>query len=95
MEEGLTNEIFNSPQHPYTQALLNSIPKVSTTNQRMKLKSIQGSAPSLTDLPKGCPFSPRCNKSIDRCFTELPSYHAFSHTQKSMCFLCEEGHISE
>ncbi|TPF18405.1 ABC transporter ATP-binding protein [Priestia megaterium] len=95
MEEGLTNEIFNSPQHPYTKALLDSIPKVSTTDQRRKLKSIQGSAPSLTDLPKGCPFSPRCNKSIDRCFTELPSYYTFSPTQKSMCLLSEEGNMSE
>jgi peptide/nickel transport system ATP-binding protein len=90
MEEGLATEIFYSPKHPYTKALLNSIPKMDE-EEKSRLKPIKGSAPSLTNLPKGCPFAERCEVVMEKCFTEMPAYKSFSDTQRSMCFLAGEG----
>jgi oligopeptide/dipeptide ABC transporter ATP-binding protein len=89
MEEGLAHEIFYSPKHPYTKALLNSIPRVD--GEKTRLKPIKGSAPSLENISAGCPFADRCEFAFDKCFAEMPSYKSFSSTQKSMCFLTMEG----
>jgi oligopeptide/dipeptide ABC transporter ATP-binding protein len=89
MEEGLANEIFYSPQHPYTKALLNSIPRVD--GEKTRLKPIKGAAPSLQTASKGCPFAERCDFAMDKCFSHVPEYKSFSSTQKSMCFLAGEG----
>ena len=88
MEEGTTKEIFYSPKHPYTKALLNSIPKVSDAKER--LKPIKGTSPSLLNPPKGCPFAERCEYKMDRCISEMPEYTSFSSTQRCMCFLAEK-----
>lgn len=88
MEEGTINEIFYSPKHPYTKALLNSIPKVNDTKKR--LIPIKGSAPSLSNPPSGCPFAERCEYVMDKCFDKIPKYISFSSTQRCMCFLYEE-----
>ncbi|MEY2192787.1 ABC transporter ATP-binding protein [Neobacillus sp. BF23-41] len=89
MEEGLVHEIFYSPKHPYTKALLNSIPRVD--GEKTRLKSIKGAAPSLQSMKSGCPFAERCEYAMDKCFIEVPEYKNFSATQKSMCFLTVEG----
>ncbi|SFB09311.1 MULTISPECIES: ABC transporter ATP-binding protein [unclassified Bacillus (in: firmicutes)] len=89
MEEGLTHEIFYSPKHPYTKALLNSIPRVD--GEKTRLKPIKGSAPSLKGTAQGCPFAERCEFAFDKCLNEVPEYHHFSSTQRSMCFLTEKG----
>ncbi|MEH7479848.1 ABC transporter ATP-binding protein [Neobacillus drentensis] len=89
MEEGLVHEIFYSPKHPYTKALLNSIPRVD--GEKTRLKSIKGAAPSLQSMKSGCPFAERCEYAMDKCFIEVPEYKNFSATQKSMCFLTGEG----
>ncbi|MGV8980571.1 ABC transporter ATP-binding protein [Clostridium sp.] len=88
MEEGTTREIFYSPKHPYTKALLNSIPKAGDTKER--LIPIKGTAPSLLNPPKGCPFAERCEFVMDKCNLELPKYTLFSSTQRCMCFLAEK-----
>lgn len=88
MEEGMANEIFYSPKHPYTKALLNSIPRVD--GEKTRLKPIKGSAPSLKNVGKGCPFADRCEFVFEKCFTEVPQYKTFSATQRSMCFLTEK-----
>lgn len=88
MEEGTTREIFYSPKHPYTKALLNSIPKVSDAKER--LKPIKGTSPSLLNPPKGCPFAERCEYKMDRCISQMPQYTSFSSTQRCMCFLAEK-----
>ena len=88
MEEGTINEIFYSPKHPYTKALLNSIPKLNDTKKR--LIPIKGSAPSLSNPPSGCPFAERCEFVMDRCFDKIPKYISFTVTQRCMCFLYEE-----
>jgi peptide/nickel transport system ATP-binding protein len=76
VEAGDVRDIFYRPEMPYTWGLLGSIPRVDRGDKR--LKSIKGSPPSLINLPKGCPFSPRCDyrKHVEgdgvRCANEVP-----------------------
>ena len=70
VEVGETREIFNHPAHPYTEALLRSVPKVEERVER--LFSIEGQPPSLVDLPPGCRFAPRCAVRHERCDAEPP-----------------------
>jgi len=88
MEEGLVEEIFYEPKHPYTKALLNSIPKVEG-DEKIRLEPIKGSAPSLIDPPKGCPFAERCEFANSKCFNEMPENITFSNTHKAMCFFAK------
>jgi oligopeptide transport system ATP-binding protein len=68
LEIGEVKEIYNHPAHPYTQALLQSIPRV---DQRVeKLYGISGAPPNLNDLPEGCAFAPRCKQKLTRCDTD-------------------------
>lgn len=88
MEEGLVDEIFYEAKHPYTKALLNSIPRLED-HDKSRLKPIKGSAPSLLNQSKGCPFVDRCEYAFKRCFQEVPQYEDFSETHRVMCFLKE------
>jgi oligopeptide transport system ATP-binding protein len=88
MEEGLTEEIFYEPKHPYTKALLNSVPKAEG-DEKIRLQPIKGSAPSLLNPPNGCPFAERCQFASSRCFDEMPEYKSYSSTHRSRCFLEE------
>src|SRR5256884_8819345 len=65
VESGPVRQIFNAPAHPYTQALLNSIPRMCANRQR--LSAIDGQPPDLVALPPGCAFAPRCPSALDRC----------------------------
>jgi oligopeptide/dipeptide ABC transporter ATP-binding protein len=80
VENAPIRELFNNPQHPYTQALMDSLPKMEQKVKR--LYSIEGQPPDLGDLPPGCSFSPRCLKAMDICLQENPG-----HT------VVKEGHI--
>lgn len=86
MEEGTTREIFYSPKHPYTRALLKSIPKADY-EQKERLKPIKGTAPSLLNPPVGCPFAERCEEVTEMCLKQIPEYTKFSDTQRCMCFI--------
>jgi oligopeptide/dipeptide ABC transporter ATP-binding protein len=88
MEEGTTEEIFYSSKHPYTKALLNSIPKVQG-DEKVRLEPIKGSAPSLLNPPKGCPFAERCAFAKPECVNKMPEYKSFSETHKSMCLFAQ------
>lgn len=88
MEEGTTDEIFYSSKHPYTKALLNSIPKIQG-DEKVRLEPIKGSAPSLLNPPIGCPFAERCVFAKSECINKMPEYKRFSETQKSMCFFAK------
>lgn len=70
METATINEIFDSPMHPYTQALLNSIP--SLDQEVEKLQTIPGEPPNLLQLPTGCPFQNRCSQVNDACKKDVP-----------------------
>jgi len=84
-EIGTTLEIFGRPQHPYTQALLQSIPTVGGTTRSLKV--IPGFPPLLTDPPKGCSFHPRCPYAFDRCSIEDPPLLPTSREGKAACHL--------
>lgn len=70
METASIQEIFNNPKHPYTQALLDSIP--SLDQEVEKLRTIPGEPPNLLQLPQGCPFQQRCNKVSESCKGKIP-----------------------
>ena len=70
VEQGTVRDLFNSPSHPYTQALLASVPNVAELTSR--LASIEGQPPALFDLPEGCRFAPRCAYADDRCHSDYP-----------------------
>lgn len=89
MEEGLVEDIFYRPHHPYTQGLLRSLPKQSE-GFRERLIPIEGSPPDLLHPPTGCPFMERCPQAHERC-VELPPVYALSESHHSMCWLDQEG----
>jgi oligopeptide/dipeptide ABC transporter ATP-binding protein len=70
VEQGTVHELFTNPQHPYTQGLLRSIPKLGHKTEY--LPTIEGTVPSLGNLPRGCRFQSRCPKVFDRCRTAEP-----------------------
>ncbi len=84
-EIGPALEVFGKPQHPYTQALLQSIPTVE--GERRTLKVIPGFPPQLTEQPPGCSFHPRCPYAFDRCRTEDPPLVSTSPEGKAACHL--------
>lgn len=95
MEEGLTDEIFYAPKHPYTKALLRAIPRPQS-GSRERLESIPGMAPSLASPPPGCPFAERCKFACETCNQGIPQYRVYSDTQRAMCiFSDEELHAME
>src|SRR6266850_505869 len=82
VEDGPVRAIFNHPSHPYTQALLASVP---TMDERVdRLYSISGQPPALWDLPAGCRFAPRCPHADQRCRRDYPP-----------CFTAGEGHTAD
>ena len=70
VEHATADDLFQNPMHPYTQGLLNSIPKLNRTDE--KLMSIRGMVPKATKMPIGCAFNPRCDYATDLCRTEIP-----------------------
>jgi oligopeptide transport system ATP-binding protein len=71
VESSILHNIFNNARHPYTQGLLNSIPRLDEKEQN-RLKSIPGYPPMLSSPPTGCAFAPRCNLVEERCWVEVP-----------------------
>ena len=70
VETATTRELFKAPRHPYTSALINSVPRLDRKDNR--LYSIEGQPPSMTDLPRGCRFFPRCSVARDVCREQEP-----------------------
>jgi oligopeptide/dipeptide ABC transporter ATP-binding protein len=71
VENASIDTVFNDPQHPYTVALIHSLPRLGTRSKR--LISIEGQPPDLGDLPPGCSFAPRCPVAMDVCRQRPPS----------------------
>lgn len=85
VESGTTSQIFKNPAHPYTKALLNSLPKLNVKSDR--LESIPGQPPDQTSLPSGCRFAPRCSEVMDKCHREYPPELQLNETQSASCWL--------
>jgi peptide/nickel transport system ATP-binding protein len=88
VEQGPVRALFNSPQHPYTEGLLASIPRLGMT-QSQKLKVIRGVVPNPLRLPPGCRFAPRCDYRWELCAKPPPLFDVGG--QQSRCWLCESG----
>jgi oligopeptide/dipeptide ABC transporter ATP-binding protein len=89
IEQGPIDEIFDRPRHPYTRALLDSRPRSDLRATR--LKSIDGSPPSLNKLPVGCRFADRCPYVIEQCIVEYPpEFHVNDH-HTSACWRTQEA----
>lgn len=88
MESGPASELFKAPQNPYTWGLLKSMPTVECRLET--LVAIEGSPPSLVDLPIGCAFHPRCPYRFARCTTELPELRAQPEGHLDRCHLSSE-----
>jgi oligopeptide/dipeptide ABC transporter ATP-binding protein len=76
--------LFYDPRHPYTRALLDSIPKLGS---KAPLYGIPGQPPDLANLPAGCSFHPRCTHVMDRCRTEEPRDHSLGDGATARCWL--------
>ena len=85
VEYGPVRQIFNRPAHPYTEALLRSIPRL--TDRRERLTAIEGQPPDLASPPPGCAFHPRCPKAIERCQEEDPPTFEVAEDQRARCWL--------
>jgi oligopeptide/dipeptide ABC transporter ATP-binding protein len=89
VEEGPVEQIFDSPQHPYTWSLLRSIPRVDALRHE-RLRSIEGIAPDLLHPPSGCRFHPRCPFRVDKCFTDEPELEDVAPNQRAACWVTME-----
>jgi oligopeptide/dipeptide ABC transporter ATP-binding protein len=92
VESGPVSQIFNTPAHPYTEALLSSIPRMSDSAQR--LAAIEGQPPDLAALPQGCAFAPRCVRAFDRCRVEAPPEFTPDREHTARCWLAASGPTS-
>jgi oligopeptide/dipeptide ABC transporter ATP-binding protein len=86
VEEGPVEQIFDSPQHPYTWSLLKSIPRVDALRHE-RLRSIEGMAPDLANPPSGCRFHPRCPFRIATCFTKEPELLDVGPDRRAACWV--------
>jgi oligopeptide/dipeptide ABC transporter ATP-binding protein len=87
VERAPVRTIFNQPAHPYTQALLQAVPKL--TDRSKRLWSIEGQPPDLANPPTGCPFNPRCPHAEDRCRREVPPEFQVGENHYTRCWLWE------
>ena len=89
VEQGPVSRIFSAPVHPYTKALLGSIPRM--TDNREHLTAIEGQPPDLSSLPPGCAFAPRCPTAFARCRVEAPPEVAIDEGRTARCWLAVPG----
>jgi len=87
VEVGPVEQVFESPQHPYTQLLIATLP---TLTSKRNFKGIPGIPPSLLNPPSGCPFHPRCPRAFDRCSTDLPAFREIAPDRWAACHLLDD-----
>ncbi|MEX1349239.1 MAG: ABC transporter ATP-binding protein, partial [Desulfobacterales bacterium] len=85
VEAAKAEELFDSPNHPYTQALLREVPRLE--NRRSRFTPVKGEIPSPLDPPDGCHFNPRCPHAMDRCRDEVPMLREIAPDRFSACHL--------
>ena len=92
VESGPVRAIFRAPGHPYTEALLASVPRMDASIER--LPSIEGQPPALHRLPEGCRFAPRCGYADDRCRREYPPAFPVGPAHDASCWRVEPSRPS-
>jgi len=92
VEEATVEALFENPRHPYTRGLMASMPAMISLGAKTdaRLTEIPGMVPSLTNLPAGCAFAPRCRLAIDRCRQEYPPLQDFGDNHFSACWRAAE-----
>jgi len=91
VETAATADLFNRPQHPYTEALLSAAPLPDPVRERRRTRIVlTGDVPNPVAPPSGCPFHPRCPYVFDRCRTEKPLLKPDAAGQLVACHLAEE-----
>jgi oligopeptide/dipeptide ABC transporter ATP-binding protein len=83
VEKASVRDLFKDPKHPYTWGLLNSLPSMN----RARLEPIEGQPPTLTEIPDGCSFEPRCNKRMEVCKTAFPLAAEEGANHQVCCYL--------
>ncbi len=91
IEIGPTETMFNNPSHPYTQMLINALPKVGDNSQK---EGIPGTPPSLRNPPEGCRFAERCPQATDKCRQEHPKTYQVGEDHIASCHLLD-GKLKE
>ncbi len=87
MEQGTTDEVFNPPYHPYTEALLSAVPIADPAIEKREIV-LEGALPSPLDPPKGCPFNTRCPRKIGAiCESEVPPVHQIGEHHRVACHI--------
>jgi peptide/nickel transport system ATP-binding protein len=89
VEDASTRDLYAKPLHPYTQGLLDSVPRLGETKHKVQLRAIQGQIPPLGQRPSGCVFRTRCPLAIDICFERPPLYDPASD-RRTRCHRWEE-----
>jgi oligopeptide/dipeptide ABC transporter ATP-binding protein len=87
VEEAPVEELFDTPHHPYTQCLLESLPKLEDDKGQRRLTAIPGLVPNLLELPDGCKFAPRCPKAIPECWPTEPELREVRPGHWARCIL--------
>ena len=90
VEQGPVRELFLRPRHPYTKALLSSIPKIGN---KEPLYAIPGQPPDLSSLPGGCAFHPRCSSAVERCSTDEPIDFTLGERHQARCWLADGSKV--
>ena len=88
VERGTTEEIFDSPKHPYTRALLSAVPKMDAASSVEKIR-LEGDVPSPINRPAGCHFHPRCPEVMPHCKDKYPGVTHLTQTHSCHCYLLE------
>jgi len=89
VEAGSADEIYHAPRHPYTMALLRSVPRLDQP-RRARLDPVDGQPPDLTRLDGGCSFRPRCRFAVERCGREQPALEQAGSGHLAACFRSTE-----
>lgn len=91
VEQAPSEEFFKNPVHPYSKALLNSLP----SNKSTKLSTIKGQPPAITQKLDGCKFHPRCEYCMNICRNTVPQLKNINESHKTACHLLEQGFYSK